>query len=136
MIQAQLYRSRLSPDQWTPGKLDILGESFCTLELPWLNNQKNVSCVLAGTCICKRQFSSKNGDIKQAFVLQDTEPRTEIQIHIANYPKDILGCIGLGVYFYKNGRGVGSSKNAIKKFMCMLDGINEFKLEIINPRGM
>jgi hypothetical protein len=136
MIEAKLYRSRLCPDQWTPGKLEILDTSFCTLELPWKNNEKKISCVPEGVYICKRQTSSKNHEWGEAFVLQGTLPRTDIQIHAANWPHEIKGCIGLGLYFYDDGTGVGQSCRAINKFMNLLYSEEEFELDIINPRGM
>lgn len=135
MIQAKLYRSRLSPDQWTPGKLEIIDKAFHTMELPWLENKRLVSCIPDGCYVCKRGWSSKNKALKEAFILQGVANRSDIQIHIANYPRQLLGCIALGEYFYDGDTGVGKSTDAINRFMALLDGVDEFELEIINPRG-
>jgi hypothetical protein len=67
-----------------------------TLELPWLNNAKNISCVPVGTYLCKRIFSLKYGYV---YALQNVKGRSGIYIHIGNYFSDIAGCIILGNAF-------------------------------------
>ncbi len=66
-----------------------------TLELPWKNNQPNISCIPAGLYPYKKRWSEKNGRI--VIELLNVPGRTDIEIHIANYFHELLGCIAVGV---------------------------------------
>jgi hypothetical protein len=71
-----------------------------TLELPWNNNQSNVSCIPAGSYPCKytrsnRMSAEKGRDVFTYEVLNVPE-RAGIRIHAANYFSQLLGCIALG----------------------------------------
>lgn len=95
------------------------GQTFScsTLELPWKDNQHDISCVPKGTYQCEvKPFHST-----QRYELQNTAPRTGIFVHEGNYYKDVLGCILLGVSPLDiNGDGqidVTNSVNTIAKFM-------------------
>lgn len=73
---------------------NTLGAFQCfTLELPWLNNITNISCIPAGTYKYKFRNSPSNGRVLE---LQDVEGRTYIQIHAGNFTRQILGCILVG----------------------------------------
>jgi hypothetical protein len=100
---------------------------FCvTLELPWLDNKHNVSCIPMGTYECFRENSPKHGI---CFELKSVPDRQEVQIHIGNYPKDTLGCILVGMSF--NGDySIGSSTEAFHRFMNNLAGVDKFTLKI------
>ena len=75
-----------------------------TLELPYRNNQKNISCIPKGIYNCKYKYSRK---FKDVFHLQDVEDRTYIYIHSGNFAGDVNkslqsqteGCILLGERF-------------------------------------
>lgn len=70
---------------------------FCvTRELPWKNNQKNISCIPAGGYICKRVVSVKFGD---TFEVQKVPGRDLVRFHGVNVPRDTHGCIGLAEMF-------------------------------------
>lgn len=83
---------------------ETLGEIMCyngvnelklkTLELPWLDNKQNISCIPTGTYICKftRSLKFPNG----TYELMDVNNRSGIRIHIGNYYKQIQGCILIG----------------------------------------
>ena len=72
-----------------------------TGELPWRDNQRNISCIPQGVYICKWIFSPKHGG---CYELQNVPNRSNIQIHSANFCGDeelelrceLLGCIALG----------------------------------------
>lgn len=64
-----------------------------TLELPWLNNQQQKSCIPAGTYQVVTRFSPK---FKNHFHVLDVPNRSYILIHPGNYYTDILGCILVG----------------------------------------
>jgi len=76
--------------------------SFKTLELPWLNNKSQVSCIPEGTYKVVTRTSDK---YKRHLHIQDVKNRSYILIHPANYagsknPKtgksDLLGCLAVG----------------------------------------
>jgi hypothetical protein len=78
---------------------------FKTLELPWLNNQRRVSCIPEGTYKCVKHKSPKFGS---TFWVKDVPERSQILIHVGNFaasknPKtgvpDTLGCILPGLRF-------------------------------------
>ena len=81
----------------TLGILKIDNFECFTLELPWLENLKNISCIPEGNYIYKKRLSpSKNITVIE---LIGVENRSYIQIHPGNYTRQIQGCIlpGLGL---------------------------------------
>ena len=73
-----------------------------TIELPYINNQKQISCVPKGVYLVKYRESAK---YPRHYHLQDVPNRDLIFVHQANFvgsknPKthkaDLLGCIGVG----------------------------------------
>lgn len=64
-----------------------------TLELPWKDNQHEMSCIPNGVY----QASMQPFHSSSEYELSPTIPRTGIFIHAGNYYKDSLGCILLGV---------------------------------------
>lgn len=84
----------ISYDDCTIGRLKCGEQEWFSLELPWLDNQVNVSCIPSGKYQYKLRFSPG----KQAYVLelQGVNGRTYIQIHVGNFTRQILGCILVG----------------------------------------
>jgi hypothetical protein len=80
----------------TIGVLKIMGTStqYFTLELPWKNNQRKISCIPEGTYKLEHRFSPKYG---QHFWVKDVPGRDMILIHAGNKPADLLGCIAVGI---------------------------------------
>ena len=76
----------------TNGTLKIDGKRLCfTIELPWINNEKRVSCVPEGEYFLKRRFSQKYG---WHLHLQNVPNRELILIHPANDAQsELRGCI-------------------------------------------
>jgi hypothetical protein len=64
-----------------------------TLELPWKNNQRNVSCIPTGMYVGKKIFSLKFGNVYQ---IQNVLNRAGIYFHEGNYFFNTDGCILLG----------------------------------------
>lgn len=86
-----LYRW-YNPD-CTIGRMYI-GEFQCfTLELPWLNNQQDISCIKPGEYQYKIYESPSKGTV---LLLLDVENRTWVEVHSGNYTRQILGCILVG----------------------------------------
>jgi hypothetical protein len=82
------------------GELSIGGRRICyTLELPWLWNQRNVSCIPNG-----RYFGRLRYDKADAWRIQliGVRGRSGIQIHIGNYPRDTQGCVLVGTSIASN----------------------------------
>lgn len=65
-----------------------------TIELPWKQNQHNISCIPVGTYQVKYSFSP--GLLKSTYEVLNVPNRSGIRIHVANYFSDLKGCIGLG----------------------------------------
>ena len=83
-------------ENYTIGRLNY-GEFQCwTLELPWRDNRRNVSCVPVGTYNARKYDSPKHGNV---ILLDDVPERTWIEIHAAKYVSQLLGCIAVGESF-------------------------------------
>jgi hypothetical protein len=118
-----------------------------TLELPWRENARRVSCVPAGVYLFKlRTDSPKHGKVYEEWddpetpEREDVLDRDNVQIHAANlagdtakgYVAQLLGCIapGLSVVQFRAGakpagdkdqRGVSASKTALAQLMAALN---------------
>lgn len=64
-----------------------------SLELPWINNMKRISCIPTGTYDVVPYSSPSKGKV---YLLLNVESRSYIEIHTGNYNTDILGCIIIG----------------------------------------
>jgi hypothetical protein len=115
----------------TPGVLLVNTAPICvTLERPWFNNQKGISCIPTGIYICSRVKSPKFGD---TFEVTFVTGRSEILFHSGNIDDDSHGCILLGESFNKWTTGqvsIASSKIAFAEFMQELVEQNTFRLTI------
>jgi len=77
----------------TLGRLDYGAFHCFTLELPWLNNQNNVSCIPPGLYRATKYLSPTKGLV---LLLHDVPGREYIEIHAGNYTRQILGCVLVG----------------------------------------
>lgn len=102
---------------------------FTTLELPWKNNEKRISCIPPGAYNVNKRISPKFG---QSFHIKDVENRSYILIHAGNYNDDTLGCILVGDGFIdidKDGLlDIYSSKDTLRHLNNLMT--NEFTLSI------
>jgi hypothetical protein len=71
-----------------------LPEAFCTLELPWRDNQRNISRIPAGEYEAIKYYSPKFK--RTVILLLDVPERTGIEIHPGNTIDDTTGCIVVG----------------------------------------
>lgn len=98
----------------------ILFECF-TLELPWKDNQRRVSCIPEGEYKAIKHRSPKFGD---SVWIQNVPNRSEILIHPANYVRQLLGCIAVGDSLRDiDGDGledVTNSRNTMNKILALL----------------
>ncbi len=109
--------------------------ALCTVERPWLDNKLFVSCIPTGVYPLVlgefRRNTDDESDDYPAYEIHEVPGRTNIKIHIANYPHEIEGCVGLGKRFAGGGKwGVADSKVAHIEWMDEMDGIEETELEI------
>jgi hypothetical protein len=82
-----------------------------TLELPWLNNLSQKSCIPKGQYRVRKRRSPKYGD---HFHIQDVLGREFILIHQGNYHTQILGCILVGqAHVDINGDGYRDVTNSV-----------------------
>lgn len=120
----------------TLGKMYVLDnnnsiEFSCdTLELPWKDNKRNVSCVPSGDYKVVKRYSPKFGN---HFHLTNVKNRSYILIHKGNYYTDIRGCILVGsdlTDINKDGHlDVISSGNTMNKLLKIMP--DKFDLTIV-----
>jgi hypothetical protein len=135
METVNLFRLKRS-DQGTEGLL-VYGDFECkTLELPWRDNQPQISCIPAGTYDVEIRLSNKYGRI---YWVRKVPNRTYILIHSGNYAGDeskgfkthVMGCILLGktMGFLGGQRAVLNSRITVRAFMEELN-YEPFQLRI------
>jgi hypothetical protein len=70
---------------------------FKTLELPWRDNQRRISCIPQGTYSCRKRKAAESGSFNYDHVLiQNVPNRSYILFHRVNYVEQLLGCVGVG----------------------------------------
>lgn len=75
--------------------ISLSGKSVFTLELPYLGNAEEQSCIEPGLYPYRKAISPRTGEM--VIWIDEVEGRTNIQIHPANKVDDILGCIAPGM---------------------------------------
>ena len=101
-----------------------------TIEPPWLNNKKQVSCIPTGIYKVLPYKSKKFGD---TLLIDNVPNRLGILIHVGNHVKNTKGCIlpNTTVSFYDSGNITGAaSKKALNNLLYYKFDITE--KEIIN----
>ena len=83
----------------TIGKLFLDGEFLCdTLENPYLNNQRNISCIPEGIYPVRIRLPRESATRDYMHLLvKDVKDRDYILFHIGNTAKDTRGCILVGI---------------------------------------
>lgn len=103
-----------------------------TIERPWKNNQPNVSCIPEGDYKCQPFSGTRFKDVVQ---IMDVPNRTYILFHVANFPHDLHGCIGVGDRFVSDALepAVYNSKKTLSAFFDVVG--YEFDLKIKGVRA-
>ena len=112
----------------TLGVIQVDSERFYTVERPWLDNKPNVSCIPVGTYEMGWRESPRFGE---TWHVKDVPDRTHILIHVANFSRDVQGCIGLGMSLMGDTVAVSESKKAVTRFEELTKGV-EWELKVEN----
>lgn len=110
-----------------------------TLELPWRENQRNISCIPAGEYAVKARSSARFG---LHYILENVPGRDGILIHSGNIAGDrasglsshVEGCILVGMSrgCIQQQAAVLSSKVALHRLMTFFNN-EEFELTVRGP---
>ena len=81
------------------GELFLNGERMCdTLENPWIDNQRNISCIPEGEYEVRIRLPRESATRDYMHLLvKDVPDRDYILFHIGNRPSDTSGCILVGL---------------------------------------
>jgi len=92
------------------GFLRVNGNLICvTLELPWSDNSPEASCIPYGTYYGNFRYDKSD---KWRIQLLDVPKRSNVQIHIGNYPWETTGCILVGTSADPSNCTISGSKAA------------------------
>ena len=115
----------------------VMGKLYCnadfiahTLELPWKDNEKSVSCIPNGEYKCRVRLARESATRDYVHLLvEDVPNRSYILFHRGNYPSDSRGCILTGTHRAQTPDKVLESKIAHTYLMNYILG-NELSKEI------
>ena len=136
MKRLVLLRTEYTIDQ-THGLLlvldghDLLYRCY-TLELPWRNNMRNVSCVPTGTYRIVYEYSPRFK--RHLWELKDVPGRSECKIHTANFVFQLNGCIAPGLRYldinHDDRADVVQSRTALNELHDALYDLDETTISI------
>jgi hypothetical protein len=118
-------------DTYTLGIILINGIiRFFSMELPWKNNENNISCIPCGTYPIAQYFSPHREE--KCFLISNVPNRSGIEIHNGNIAANINGCIAVGSNFGFIGkdRAVLNSRNTLK--ILLTEIIQPTMVEIVS----
>lgn len=123
-----LILQRIYGEEGTNGTLRYQGEKIChTIELPWRNNLKRLSCIPIGQYrLIKKKYHKHGEQIGISRVLH----REAILIHAANNAqKELMGCIAPVTALTGEGKGTESRK-ALAKLKGLVYGLWDMEKEV------
>jgi len=123
----------LKTKNFTIGSFELNNRTYYTLELPWKDNVRNVSCIPEGEYLVTPHGWGENSKkkFKRVYHINNVPDRAYILIHIGNYTKDTSGCILIGTGFSVN-ENEGKllySRTAMDDLRSIF-GENSFKIKI------
>lgn len=131
-----MVRFGSTPDG-TFGTLSVGGQSWYTVERPWVQNKPSISCIPAGTYpLVLGMFYSGDGPGGRpdypAYEVQGVPGRSLIKIHKANRAIQLAGCIAPGKFLgCESGHwAVLDSTTAFKEFMLAAAAAQVDTLEV------
>ncbi len=116
-------------EEGTNGALFNSDKFLCyTIELPWNNNKRNISCIPEGVYEIEPRFSKR---FKHHLILKDVKGRSFILFHPANDAlKELQGCIAPVTYLSGIGKGV-YSRDAMQKLLSLVYQAKDRKEQIL-----
>jgi len=132
-MQVHLIRTQKT-NQITTGIMSFYDEdkkpmfSLVTLERPWINNKKGISCIPPGLYLVTKRFSLKHG---HHFLINKVKDRSLILIHIGNYVTETKGCILVGMQGIKNASGSYVSLFESGKALQLMDNECTMSFELL-----
>ncbi|MCB0439606.1 MAG: hypothetical protein KDD20_12775 [Mangrovimonas sp.] len=116
-------------EEGTNGALFNSGKFLChTIELPWKDNKRNISCIPEGVYEVEPRFSKR---FKHHLILKAVKGRSFILFHPANDAlKELQGCIAPVTYLSGIGKGV-YSKSAMQKLLSLVYQAQDRKEHIL-----
>ena len=112
-------------EESTVGELFINGERICdTLENPYLDNQRNISCIPEGEYPVRLRLARESASRDYLHLLiQDVPNRDFILVHRGNFPSQTQGCLLVGL---------GTQQNVVNNSRLAMDLLIK---EILNLGG-
>jgi len=109
----------------TIGELFLNGERMCdTLELPWKDNQRSISCIPEGVYKVRLRLARESATRDYLHLLvEDVPNRKWVLVHRGNSAKDSRGCILVGL---------GSQQDFVQNSTLAMDLLMK---EILNLGG-
>jgi len=135
-MKLTLLRLEQRPETVKRGIILVNGSpKWTTLELPWQDNAKSISCIPEGTYTCERVANRRlhNGkDIRATFEVCDVPNRDGILFHTGNRKQDTQGCILIGQGFsdFKGELWIVNSRLAFADFLEYTQKEEDFTLVI------
>ena len=98
MINLLLIRNTFSKKS-TIGELFLNGERICdTLENPWVDNQRNISCIPEGVYPVRLRLPRESATRDYLHLLvQEVPNRDFILVHRGSFPSQTQGCLLVGL---------------------------------------
>jgi hypothetical protein len=119
-MELELYRTYFL--NGTNGEIYHDGKRLCfSIELPWLNNKHQVSCIPEGRYPLEKRFTEKHG---WHLLLLRVKNREGILIHPANDAlKELHGCIAPVSFLTAEGKGLRSRIACEKVYKMAFDAM-------------
>ncbi|MFL5809840.1 MAG: DUF5675 family protein [Flavisolibacter sp.] len=115
-MKLELVRSYFP--QGTNGDLLLNGDKICsTIELPWKDNQSQISCIPEGSYELRKRYTPRFG---RHFILMNVPGRSYILMHAANDAlHEIKGCIAPVSFLTGEGKGI-QARAALAKIVSLV----------------
>lgn len=108
--------------------VNMAEQSHVTLENPWVNNKKKVSCIPDGVYDMKMRTSAvvkraSGGAYSKGWEVKGVPGRTYIMFHPGNWPEDTEGCIMVGKEYamISDKPGISDSRASFQAFMGRME---------------
>jgi hypothetical protein len=103
-----------------------------TVERPWKDNKPGESCIPLGIYKLRHGTYTANGTRPPYPDLEfvDVPGRKNIEIHCANYARELKGCIAPGRVLRLQAWAIGESRHALNELLAEINGDPDIEIEI------